>query len=181
MINWQFYECDVVLWEMYEFLWSWWCTKIRNLGLFRASKDQTEKGRNTYIKCLSTGSFNTPWRKYSFSLEIKLKFIETFFFAEIPNFTGPILNVTVPLGREAMLECNIDNLSAYKVSICNFYLKTRQRVKIAEILVLFPSGNFTICSKNRHRPWLLKNGRAWRKKFFFSSSKATFKLVHGKN
>lgn len=43
---------------------------------------------------------------------------EFFFFTEIPNFTGPILNVTVPLGREAMLECNIDNLSAYKVSIC---------------------------------------------------------------
>ncbi|XP_048521316.1 neuronal growth regulator 1 [Dendroctonus ponderosae] len=35
---------------------------------------------------------------------------------DIPNFTGPIPNVTVPLGREAVLECGIDNLSAFKVA-----------------------------------------------------------------
>ncbi|XP_060524878.1 neurotrimin-like [Cylas formicarius] len=36
--------------------------------------------------------------------------------ADIPNFTGPIANVTVPVGREAVLECGVDNLSAFKVA-----------------------------------------------------------------
>ncbi|KAF2882358.1 hypothetical protein ILUMI_23815 [Ignelater luminosus] len=32
-----------------------------------------------------------------------------------PKFTGPILNVTVPVGREAVIECGVDNLSTFKV------------------------------------------------------------------
>ncbi|KAF7278903.1 hypothetical protein GWI33_007850 [Rhynchophorus ferrugineus] len=35
---------------------------------------------------------------------------------KIPNFTAPISNVTVALGREAILECGVDNLSAFKVA-----------------------------------------------------------------
>ncbi|XP_044757847.1 neurotrimin-like [Coccinella septempunctata] len=35
---------------------------------------------------------------------------------EIPKFTGPILNITVPVGREAQLECGVDNLSTFKVA-----------------------------------------------------------------
>lgn len=38
-----------------------------------------------------------------------------FFISEIPKFTGPIVNVTVPIGREAVLECGVDNLSTFKV------------------------------------------------------------------
>ncbi|KAF5286304.1 hypothetical protein FQA39_LY04202 [Lamprigera yunnana] len=33
-----------------------------------------------------------------------------------PKFTGPIVNVTVPVGREAIIECGVDNLSTFKVA-----------------------------------------------------------------
>lgn len=33
-----------------------------------------------------------------------------------PGFTGPIANVTAPLGREAILACTVHNLSTYKVA-----------------------------------------------------------------
>jgi hypothetical protein len=33
-----------------------------------------------------------------------------------PVFAGPILNVTVNLGREAILECHVKNLKQYKVT-----------------------------------------------------------------
>ncbi|XP_028030991.1 opioid-binding protein/cell adhesion molecule homolog [Bombyx mandarina] len=33
-----------------------------------------------------------------------------------PGFTGPIENVTAPLGREAILACTVHNLSTYKVA-----------------------------------------------------------------
>ncbi|XP_025833290.1 neurotrimin-like [Agrilus planipennis] len=33
-----------------------------------------------------------------------------------PRFNGPISNVTVPVGRDAMLKCSVDNLSIYKVA-----------------------------------------------------------------
>ena len=32
-----------------------------------------------------------------------------------PMFAGPIQNVTVNVGREAVLECHVNNLRAYKV------------------------------------------------------------------
>ena len=33
-----------------------------------------------------------------------------------PMFSGPIPNVTVNVGREAVLECRVDNLRGYKVT-----------------------------------------------------------------
>ena len=33
-----------------------------------------------------------------------------------PVFAGPIQNVTVNLGREAVLECHVKNLKQYKVA-----------------------------------------------------------------
>jgi len=36
--------------------------------------------------------------------------------AEIPRFVGPVDNVTVPVGREAILACKVDSLGSYKVS-----------------------------------------------------------------
>ena len=33
-----------------------------------------------------------------------------------PMFAGPIQNVTVNVGREAVLECHVNNLRAYKVT-----------------------------------------------------------------
>lgn len=34
-----------------------------------------------------------------------------------PDFTGPIQNVTVAVGREAVLTCSVTELGHYKVSI----------------------------------------------------------------
>ncbi|XP_066259231.1 neurotrimin-like [Euwallacea similis] len=36
--------------------------------------------------------------------------------AENPNFTAPLANVTVAVGREAVFECKVDNLSVFKVA-----------------------------------------------------------------
>lgn len=44
---------------------------------------------------------------------------------ETPQFTGPIENVTVALGREAVLSCSVTELGNYKVSL------------IARLLVVF--------------------------------------------
>lgn len=38
-----------------------------------------------------------------------------FFVSDEPGFSGPIANVTAPLGREAILACTVHNLSSYKV------------------------------------------------------------------
>lgn len=38
------------------------------------------------------------------------------FFTENPKFTAPITNVTVPVGREAILTCLVEDLGQYKVS-----------------------------------------------------------------
>lgn len=35
-----------------------------------------------------------------------------------PDFTGPIQNVTVAVGREAVLSCSVTDLGQYKVSQC---------------------------------------------------------------
>lgn len=37
-------------------------------------------------------------------------------FADLPKFGEPLQNVTVPVGREAVLQCVVDNLQTYKVS-----------------------------------------------------------------
>lgn len=34
-----------------------------------------------------------------------------------PNFSAPISNVTVPVGREAILTCVVQDLVSYKVSV----------------------------------------------------------------
>ena len=36
-----------------------------------------------------------------------------------PMFAGPINNVTVNVGREAVLECHVNNLRGYKVRLCH--------------------------------------------------------------
>lgn len=37
-------------------------------------------------------------------------------FSELPKFGEPITNVTVPVGREAVMGCIVEDLGAYKVS-----------------------------------------------------------------
>lgn len=39
---------------------------------------------------------------------------------EDPEFSSPIGNVTVPLGREAVLTCAVTNLGNYRVSFITF-------------------------------------------------------------
>lgn len=36
-----------------------------------------------------------------------------------PSFTQPIENVTVPVGRETILSCSVQNLGGFKVSYCS--------------------------------------------------------------
>ncbi|XP_044258442.1 neurotrimin-like isoform X1 [Tribolium madens] len=60
--------------------------------------------------------------------------------ADIPKFTGPILNVTVPVGREAVLECGVDNLSNFKISgpsdpILHLDYKKQQKYYVAWLRV----------------------------------------------
>lgn len=53
-------------------------------------------------------------------VNIFLKF-HLFLFSDDPKFSHPIVNVTVAVGREAILECVVEDLAAFKVSI-GFYL-----------------------------------------------------------
>lgn len=38
-----------------------------------------------------------------------------FFIPDLPVFGGPIHNVTIPMGRDAVLACVVENLQTYKV------------------------------------------------------------------
>lgn len=42
--------------------------------------------------------------------------------AGMPRFAEPIPNITVTLGRDALLGCVVDNLKNYKVCNCDFFL-----------------------------------------------------------
>lgn len=48
-----------------------------------------------------------------------LSFFIFFLFSEanFPRFAEPIPNITVTVGRDALLACVVDNLKAYRVSI----------------------------------------------------------------
>lgn len=41
-----------------------------------------------------------------------------------PEFIGSISNVTVPVGRDAVLVCSVKNLGKYKVSVSNYSVLT---------------------------------------------------------
>lgn len=43
-------------------------------------------------------------------------FLNLFSFVADPKFSGPILNATVAVGRDAVLTCMVEDLGAYKVS-----------------------------------------------------------------
>ena len=48
-----------------------------------------------------------------------LSFFRSFFFflcsIDLPKFGEPLQNLTIPVGREALLSCVVDNLQTYKV------------------------------------------------------------------
>lgn len=43
--------------------------------------------------------------------------MEHFSEANFPRFAEPIPNITVTVGRDALLACVVDNLKAYKVNV----------------------------------------------------------------
>lgn len=43
------------------------------------------------------------------------------FFSADPTFTAPIVNVTVPVGRDAFLTCKVHDLVAFKVSPASYF------------------------------------------------------------
>lgn len=49
------------------------------------------------------------------ALKEKFPLIEHFSEANFPRFAEPIPNITVTVGRDALLACVVDNLKAYKV------------------------------------------------------------------
>ena len=53
-------------------------------------------------------------------------FFFVFLFAEtngMPRFVGPVTNVTVPVGREAIITCTVENLGSFKVTAWNKSLR----------------------------------------------------------
>lgn len=54
-----------------------------------------------------------------------------FLFSAEPKFSAAITNVTVPVGREAILACIVQNLSAYKVNnLQSIYLCKEKRMYV---------------------------------------------------
>ena len=54
--------------------------------------------------------------------EFSMEELATEMSVSIPVFSGPIHNVTVNVGREAVLECRVNNLKQYKVFKLVLYL-----------------------------------------------------------
>lgn len=50
-----------------------------------------------------------------FHVQIVSRFFFIFFFTDLPKFGEPLQNITIPVGREALLSCVVDNLQTYKV------------------------------------------------------------------
>ncbi|XP_063619348.1 lachesin-like [Cydia splendana] len=68
-----------------------------------------------------------------------------------PGFTGPITNVTAPLGREAILACSVHNLSTYKVA----WLRVdTQTILTIHIHVISRSRRVGVTHSD-HRTWFL--------------------------
>lgn len=44
-------------------------------------------------------------------------------FADLPKFGERLQNITIPVGREALLICVVDNLQTYKVNQINISFK----------------------------------------------------------
>nr|XP_012216576.1 PREDICTED: lachesin-like isoform X1 [Linepithema humile] len=71
--------------------------------------------------------------------------------SEGPSFTAPITNVTVPVGREAILSCVVANLSTYKVAWLR--VDTQTILTIANHVI---TKNHRIgVTHSEHKTWLL--------------------------
>lgn len=56
-------------------------------------------------------------------IDRKLKILNTLIAVD-PKFFAPILNVTVPVSRDAILTCKVNDLYQYKVSLYEFQFKS---------------------------------------------------------
>ncbi|KAJ3628424.1 hypothetical protein MTP99_015728 [Tenebrio molitor] len=73
------------------------------------------------------------------------------FVSDIPKFTGPILNVTVPVGREAVLECGVDNLSNFKVA----WLRVDTQTILTIHSHVITKNHRIAVTHSEHRTWYL--------------------------
>ncbi|XP_049821741.1 lachesin isoform X2 [Aethina tumida] len=69
----------------------------------------------------------------------------------MPKFIGPILNITVPVGREAVLECGVDNLSTFKVA----WLRVDTQTILTIHSHVITKNHRIAVTHSEHRTWYL--------------------------
>lgn len=60
----------------------------------------------------------------------------------MPKFANPVNNITIPIGREAVFVCVIENLGTYKVKFVEIFILIMVGV-ITNFLNLFKGSIFT--------------------------------------
>lgn len=68
--------------------------------------------------------FSPPSFSFSGSRALFIHIFSSLFFfrvSDLPKFGEPLQNITVPVGREALLSCVVDNLQTYKVIETQFF------------------------------------------------------------
>ncbi|XP_065204565.1 lachesin-like isoform X2 [Planococcus citri] len=72
-------------------------------------------------------------------------------FVELPKFEEPIVNVTVPVGREAILACLVNDLSSYKVA----WLRVDTQTILTIHTHVITKNHRIGVSQSDHRAWYL--------------------------
>lgn len=83
---------------------------MQSIHEFKKQKKQEKKH-------LTNLSENLKCCLHFFTLLFPLSIFFFLTFVADPKFSGPILNATVAVGRDAVLTCMVEDLSAYKVSL----------------------------------------------------------------
>ncbi|XP_071051638.1 lachesin-like [Onthophagus taurus] len=68
-----------------------------------------------------------------------------------PKFTTPIANVTVPVGREAILECVVDNLSNFRIA----WLRVDTQTILTIYIHVITKNHRINVSHSEHKTWYL--------------------------
>ncbi|CAH0553154.1 unnamed protein product, partial [Brassicogethes aeneus] len=68
-----------------------------------------------------------------------------------PKFLGPILNITIPVGREAILECGVDSLSTFKVA----WLRVDTQTILTIHSHVITKNHRIAVTHSEHRTWYL--------------------------
>ncbi|XP_016840239.1 neurotrimin isoform X2 [Nasonia vitripennis] len=101
------------------------------------------------------GAFARRWCRWRTLFFVVLFFCSSWSLVESqlidPNFSEPIMNVTAPVGREAMLTCTVKDLGSYKVAWLR--VDTQTILTIASHVI---TKNHRIgVSHSEHRTWFL--------------------------